>query len=43
MTIQDLSRKKLDWDEPLVADHLSSGLRWQQELPKIESSRLTDD
>ena len=38
--IQDLSRKKLGWDEPLVADHVDSWLRWQQELPKLEQFKV---
>jgi len=38
--MQDLTRKKLGWDEPLPKKELSEWTRWSDDLVKVESVRV---
>ena len=40
LIIQDLSRKKLGWDEALGPEPLGRWLKWKQDLPKIEEYKI---
>lgn len=38
--IQDLCKRKFDWDEPIPDENLTSWQTWMKELPKLEHFRV---
>ena len=40
LILQDLSRKKFSWDDPIPEDYLRRWQAWLQELPKLEDLKI---
>lgn len=39
--LQDLTRKKFDWDEPIPDEHLTQWQSWLADLPKLENLEIS--